>query len=182
MTPRTPARYNRLLIALHWATFVLIALAYALSELREAFEHTAAEAVVQRWHASLGLTVLGLAALRLAVRAVSKTPAIEPPPPRWQAAAAAVVHAALYGLMLALPLTGWLMTNADGATAAWFGMPLPRLVGPSERLEDFAEDVHEAIASAGYALIGLHAAAALFHHYVVRDNTLRLMWPLARPR
>ena len=51
------------------------------------------------------------------------------------------------------------------------------LIGPSRRLAHTLEDIHEAIANAGYFLIGLHAAAALFHHYVVRDNTLRLMVP-----
>lgn len=182
MEPRPPSRFSASLIGLHWITLVVIASAFATSELQEAFEHTATEATLQRWHASLGLTVLALCALRLVARAFTRAPAVEPPPPRWQSTAAAIVHAALYALMVALPLTGWLMSNADGAAVAWFGTPLPRLVGPSDRLEDLAEDVHEALASIAYVLIALHAAAALFHHYVMRDSTLRRMWPLARVR
>jgi cytochrome b561 len=173
------ARFNLALITLHWLTLVLIAGSYLTSELQEAFEDTPTEALIKDWHAMLGLTVLGLAALRIAVRAVSRTPAIEPPPPRWQARIATLVHLALYGLMLLLPLTGWLMLNADGESVSWFGHALPVLVSPSRRLAHTLEDVHEAIANAGYFLIGLHAAAALFHHYVVRDNTLRLMLPWA---
>ena len=69
------------------------------------------------------------------------------------------------------------MLNADGETVTWFGRTLPALISPSRRLAHTLEDVHEAIANAGYALIALHAAAALFHHYLVRDNTLRLMVP-----
>jgi hypothetical protein len=77
------------------------------------------------------------------------------------------------------PESSWLETNADGESVSWFGHALPVLVSPSRRLAHTLEDVHEAIANAGYFLIGLHAAAALFHHYVVRDNTLRLMLPWA---
>jgi cytochrome b561 len=179
MSAAPRARFNLALITLHWLTLVLIAGSYLTSELQEAFEDTPTEALIKDWHAMLGLTVLGLAVLRIAVRAVSRTPAIEPPPPRWQARIATLVHLALYGLMLLLPLTGWLMLNADGESVSWFGHALPVLVSPSRRLAHTLEDVHEAIANAGYFLIGLHAAAALFHHYVVRDNTLRLMLPWA---
>ena len=175
ITPRT--RFNLPLIALHWLTLALIAGAYVTSELQEAFEHTPTEALIKEGHTLRGLTVLALAAVRIAVRAASRAPAIEPPPPRWQARIATLVHLALYGLMILLPLTGWLMLNADGETVTWFGRTLPALVSPSRRLAHTLEDVHEAIANAGYFLIGVHAAAALFHHYVVRDNTLRLMVP-----
>ena len=177
MSAAPRARFNLALITLHWLTLALIAGSYLTSELQEAFEDTPTEALIKDWHAMLGVTVLALAVLRIAVRAVSRAPAIEPPPPRWQARIATLVHLALYGLMLLLPLTGWLMLNADGESVSWFGHALPVLVGPSRRLAHTLEDVHEAIANAGYFLIGLHAAAALFHHYVVRDNTLRLMVP-----
>lgn len=173
--PRT--RFSLPLIVLHWSTLLLIAGAYLTSELQEAFEDTPTEALIGEWHALLGLTVFALAVPRMVVRAVSRAPAIEPPPPRWQARIATLVHVALYGVMILLPLTGWLMLNADGETVTWFGRTLPALIGPSRRLAHALEDVHETIANAGYVLIGLHAAAALFHHYVVQDNTLRLMVP-----
>jgi cytochrome b561 len=182
MNRTTLPRFNLAVIALHWLTLVLIGLAYATSWLQEAFEHTPTEAALQRWHVMFGVTVLGLAALRIAARALTRTPAILPAPPPWQSTLARAMHLALYVLMVALPLTGWLTTNAGGDPVAWFGVPLPTLVGPGERLQDRLEDVHEALANAGYALIGLHAAAALFHHYVVRDNALRLMLPLVRAR
>jgi len=86
----------------------------------------------------------------------------------------------LYGLMIALPLSGWLMLSAAGKPIPFFGWELPALVAPNRSLATAVDDVHEAIATAGYWLIGLHAAAALFHHYIVRDNTLRLMLPGAR--
>ena len=179
MAASPPARFNFAVVALHWLTLLFIAGAYLTSELRESFEHRPTEALMKDWHTLLGVSVLGLTGLRLVARAISATPAIEPPPPLWQARAATGVHLALYGLMILLPLTGWLLLNAEGETVVWFGQALPVLVGPSRRLAHTLEDVHEAVANAGYFLIGVHATAALFHHCVVRDNTLRLMAPWA---
>jgi superoxide oxidase len=176
----TTKRFNFPLIAVHWLTLALIAGAYITNQLQDAFEHTPTEALLQHWHTMFGVTVLGLVALRLLVRALSRAPAVEPPPPRWQSLAASLAHVALYGLMIALPLTGWLTFNADGHVVTWFGQSLPMLVSASKSLAHTLKEIHEAFANAGYFLIGLHAAAALFHHYVMRDNTLQLMWPLAR--
>jgi cytochrome b561 len=181
MASLTRRRFNLTVIAVHWLTLGLLVLVYAFAELREVFPKGSAGRVgLQRWHEVFGLAVFGLVWLRLLVRAVSGTPAIEPAPPRWQALLASAVHVALYGLMIVLPLSGWLMLSADGKPVVWLGLQLPTLIGPSPWLADALEDLHEALASVGYALIGVHAAAALFHHYVVRDNTLRLMLPGAR--
>jgi cytochrome b561 len=79
--------------------------------------------------------------------------------------------------MIAMPLLGWLALSAKGAPVSLFGLPLPALIGPSKALARNMKQIHETIATAGYFLIGLHAAAALFHHYVVHDNTLVRMLP-----
>lgn len=181
MNRTDPTRYNAPLIALHWLTLALVFLAYAASWVRDAFEHTPTEEVVQQWHTAFGLTALGLVALRLAVRAFSRAPAVVPPPPAWQATMATLVHVALYALLIALPLTGWLLTNARGHAIDWFGVALPTLAAASRPLGRTLRGIHEAIANAGYALIALHAGAALFHHYVVKDNALQRMLPALRP-
>jgi cytochrome b561 len=179
MTDRT--RFSLPLIALHWLTLALLVLVYASAELREIFpKGSAGRASLRSWHEAFGLAVFGLVWLRLLVRTFSRAPLISPLPPRWQAALATAVHVALYGLMIVLPLSGWLMLNADGKAVTWLGYDLPTLVAASRPLARNIKEVHEAVASVGYALIGVHAAAALFHHYVVRDNTLRLMLPTAR--
>jgi len=175
---RALTRYGWPLIGLHWLTFLLIVVVYATAELSDAFpKGSVGRSNLRAVHEMLGLLVLALAGLRLAVRAFSAPPAIVPAPPRWQALLATAAHLALYGLMIMLPLVGWLMLSAAGKPVPFFLWELPPLLAPSRSLAKVFEDVHEAIASVGYALIGLHAAAALFHHYVVRDDTLRRMLP-----
>jgi superoxide oxidase len=174
-------RYGWPLIGLHWLTFLLIVVVYATAELSDAFpKGSAGRANLRAGHEMFGLLAFGLIWLRLAVRALTVAPAIEPAPPRWQALLARAAHIALYGLMIVLPLSGWLMLSAAGKPIPFFVWELPPLMAPSKSFAEAFEEVHEAIASLGYALIGLHAAAALFHHYLLRDNTLKLMLPGTR--
>ena len=90
---------------------------------------------------------------------------------------AAAVHIALYALMAAMPLMGWLVLSAEGDPVPFFGLTLPPLAPPNEGLAERVEDLHATVGVAGYWLIGLHAAASLFHHYILRDGTLRRMLP-----
>ena len=76
-----------------------------------------------------------------------------------------------------MPLAGWLLLSAKGAAIPFFGVHLPALISKSEYLADIIEEIHEAGGTIGYFLIGLHALATLYHHYFVRDNTLRRMLP-----
>jgi cytochrome b561 len=126
----------------------------------------------------LGLSVLALVVVRLCVRWVAgAAPPIEPPMPRWPALLARLMHVALYALMIAAPLLGWLALSTAGKPVNLFGFALPLLTGTNEALAHPLKDLHETLATAGYALIGLHAAAALLHHYVIHDNTFVRMLP-----
>ena len=90
---------------------------------------------------------------------------------------AKLAHLALYGLMIGLPLLGWLTLSAAGKPIPFFGLELPALLSPDKNLAGDIKEIHETVAELGYWLIGLHAAAALFHHYVRRDDVLRRMLP-----
>jgi cytochrome b561 len=125
----------------------------------------------------LGMLVFVLVWLRLAARLSGPTPGIQPEPPGWQQLSANLLHLALYLLMIVMPLTGWLLLSASGKPIPFFGLELPALVGENKGLAEQLKEIHETIGTAGYYLIGLHAAAALYHHYVVRDNTLTRMLP-----
>ncbi|MEO8676975.1 MAG: cytochrome b [Casimicrobiaceae bacterium] len=176
----TTTGFGSLAIAFHWLMLVLIVAVYALMELKGiSRKGTPLREGMAAWHYMLGLSVFGLTWLRLLVRATGPAPRIEPPPAAWEARLASLVHLLLYALMIGLPVLGWLTLSAQGDRIPFFGIELPALVGPDKGMARIWKDVHETGATIGYFLIGLHAAAALFHHYVRRDNTLTLMW---RPR
>jgi len=180
MPPKHSAeRYGAGVIALHWLTLWLLVAVYALIELRGIFPRGSdGYMAMKTWHFMLGLTVLALLPIRLALRAAGgAAPPIRPPMPSWQVRLAGVMHLALYAFLLAMPVLGWLTLGAQGKPVPFFGLALPALVDADKALGHQLEELHETLGDIGYYLIGLHAAAALFHHYWARDNTLRRMLP-----
>lgn len=179
MVSSTPAtHYARLSIALHWLMLVLLGAVYALIELRGLFPKDSVERnLMKDLHFMLGLSVFVLVWLRLAIRLSRPTPPIVPKPAAWQTGLAHLMHLALYLLMIFLPLAGWLILSAADKPVPFFGLELPHLIGPNPDQAKFIKGWHERIGSWGYWLIGLHALAGLYHHYVQRDNTLLRMLP-----
>ena len=102
---------------------------------------------------------------------------IVPAPPQWQSLLATLMHFALYALMIGMPIAGWLIVSAEGHSVMFYGMELPPLIGEDKALAKTIEGWHVLFGKIGYWLIGLHALAGLYHHYVVRDNTLVRMLP-----
>ena len=183
-TTRMPAStYQPLSIGAHWLTLALLVAVYALIELRGNFpKGSDARELMKTWHGMLGLTVFGLVFVRLALRAIFPAPAIAPPPPASLHTLARVMHWSLYAFLLVMPLLGWMVLSAKGKPIPLFGLELPALMAPDRDMAESLEGIHEFIGNVGYGLIGLHAAAALWHHYAMRDDTLHRMWPPARPR
>lgn len=175
----TNARYNRLSISLHWLMVLLIAAVYALIELRGIYPRgSEPREAMKMWHFMLGLSVLLLVLIRIGVRFGSgKAPVITPAITNWQALLAKVVHLALYALMLGLPLAGWFILSLSGKPIPFFGLELPALATENKELAKTIEEIHETAGKVGYGLIGLHAVAVLFHHYIRRDSTLKRMLP-----
>ena len=172
--------YHPLQIGVHWLTLLLLIAVYALIELRGIYpKGSAAHDLMKTWHFMLGLTVFALVLIRLPLRGALHAPPITPALPAWQDHLAHAMHWALYGFLLVMPLLGWLTLSAKGQPIPFFGLELPALIGPDKATAKNLEDIHELIGNVGYALIGLHAAAALWHHYVTRDDTLERMLPLA---
>ena len=174
----TSLRYGALPIAMHWLMLLMMAATYACIELRELYERgSEPREALKTWHFMLGLSVFALVWLRLLLRLGAPTPEIVPAPPRWQQRLAGAMHLALYGLMIGMPIGGWLVLSAAGKPIPFFGLELPPLIGENKELGKTIKEIHETVGVVGYWLIGLHAAAALAHHYLLRDNTLLRMLP-----
>lgn len=175
----TADRYGTLSIGIHWLMLLMFIAVYACIELHEFFpKGSDLRATLKTWHFMLGLSILALVSIRLVVHITAgPVPHIKPDPPKWQQQSAKLMHLALYALMIGMPLAGWLLLSAEGKPIPFFGLQLPALIDKSKYLADLIEEIHEAGGTIGYFLIGLHATAALYHHYFVRDNTLRRMLP-----
>lgn len=172
----TPARYGTLSIAMHWLMALLIVALYACIELHEAYpKGSDTRAALKTWHFMLGLSVFFLVWLRLLLRVLQVQPAIEPPPVAWQRFLAGLVHVALYVFMIGMPLAGWVVLSGEGKPVPFFGLELPALIAQNKETAERVEEIHKTVGTIGYALVGVHAVAALFHHYVLRDNTLTRM-------
>jgi superoxide oxidase len=178
-----PARYARTSIALHWLMLLLLIGVYACIELRELYpKGSEPREALKAWHFTLGLSVFALAWLRLFARLRRPAPPISPRPAAWQRGLAHLLHTALYALMIGLPLAGWVILSAAGKPVPFYGFELPPLVAPDKALAERLVGLHKSAGTAGYFLIALHAAAGLYHHYVVRDDTLARMLPGVRSR
>lgn len=177
-TTDAPAHFSRWQIRLHWLTLLAIALAYGAIEAKGLIpKGMAAHDIVKRLHFDFGALVWVLMLVRLGLRLRGPGPAIVPAPPRWQAAAARLAHGLLYVTFLALPVLGVLALAYGGRQWSLFGLAVPDFVTPDRATGRTLKEIHEAWAEAGYFFIGLHAAAALLHHYVRRDSTLLGMMP-----
>jgi superoxide oxidase len=177
-TQSTPQQYHKTSIALHWLMLALMIAVYACIELREFYpKGSDIREGFKTWHFMLGLSVLGLVFFRLLFRCLHTAPAIQPKPAKWQIGSAHLVHTFLYLLMIGMPIGGWLMLSAAGKPIPFFGLTLPALIEENKELAKTIKQVHATVGEIGYYVIALHAIAALFHHYIVKDNTLLRMLP-----
>jgi cytochrome b561 len=166
----TVQRYGTVSQFLHWLIALLVFALLAMGKLADVDDEP-----LFAWHTTLGLSVLALMVLRLAWRLSHPVPP-PAPGPAWQQGAARFTHLAFYGLLLLLPLSGWLMTSAEGDAVTWLGLQVP-VLPVSEASEDALEEAHEILGNVVLALASLHVLAGLKHHFFDRDDVLRRMLP-----
>lgn len=170
----TVTRYNSTARAFHAVIAILVIANLALGLLQEGLEKTVNLVPL---HKSIGITVLALTIARIALRFTWKTPAYVPSLKRFDLIVAKTMHAIFYGLLLILPLTGWIMTSAGKGPLAWFGVPVPKLaVEKGSTLYELGHEGHEILGFTMLGLVLLHIAAALRHHFILKDGVLRRMW------
>jgi cytochrome b561 len=165
-------------ILFHWTIFILIVLTYAAMELK-GFVPKGSNA--RDWmkvaHYTMGFSVMILMIIRIVLKVTHKDPDIVPNPPRWQTIISKSVHGILYLMFISLPLLGVLSLYYGNIEWSFFSYPMPVAGEENIVMQHDLKEIHELIANTGYFIVGLHAAAALFHHYIMRDNTLTRMTP-----
>ena len=173
--------YTKTAKALHWLMaallFGLLGIGFYMHDLPLSPE----KLQLYSWHKWAGVTAFLLVAFRLFWRLAHRPPALPASMPKRMQFAAHAGHLLLYVLMIAIPLSGWLMSSAKGFQTVYFGvLPLPDLVGKDKELGDLLKEAHEALNFGLLVLVGLHVAGALKHHLIDKDATLRRMLPFGR--
>ena len=163
---------------LHWGIVILIIVQYFLAEAAEELPDGPGKLDMITRHKSLGMLLLLLALARIGWKLANR--GLPPPVPmaKVQRIAAAAGHGLLYLLLLAQPISGWIMSSAAGYPVSLFGLfEFPALVSENHDLHESLEEVHEVLFTVLAVVAVLHALAAVYHHFFVKDDTLRRMLP-----
>lgn len=180
MSRLTPvsARYTGTAIALHWLIALAIIGTFSLGLYMSGLPFSPDKLKLYSWHKWAGVTIFLLALTRLAWRATHQPPPLPWNMPAWQRLAAHGTHFLLYVLMLAIPLSGWLMSSAKGVQTVWFGVvPLPDLLPKNRALGDAMLTVHQTLNFTMAGLVIAHIGAALRHRFINRDDVFQRILP-----
>lgn len=173
-----PNAYTHTAIGLHWLIAIAIGGTFALGLYMHELPLSPQKLKLYSWHKWAGVTIFLFAMLRLAWRVAHRPPALPLAMPAWQRSVAEATHVLLYLLMLAVPLSGWLMSSAKGFQTVWFGvLPLPDLLQKDTDLGDLLQQLHMMLNFTMAGLVAAHAGAALKHHFLDRDDILARMLP-----
>ena len=182
------SRYSRIAIGLHWLTALAIIGNLVSGLTLDLFlECTDPAMKVQGlinigMHKSLGLTIIVLTLARLGWRLANPPPPLPAHMTRLERRLAQLAHAAFYGLMFILPLSGWALASTGRAPIRWFGQfEVPHLPVAASQRDLFGES-HELLGWTMVALLVLHVLAALKHHFIDRDDVFAGMLPFVRRR
>jgi cytochrome b561 len=173
------AKYSKIAILFHWLIALLIGANILLANLAEDLPR-AARAAYMSPHKAIGISILILTVGRILWRLTHRPPALPETVTGWQAKAGHSAHILFYVLMIAMPLTGWLMIGANGKAAPvdFFGLfTLDMAVGKNAMLADIGHEGHELLATPLIILIGLHILGALKHQFIDKLPFVQRMWP-----
>lgn len=175
-------RYNLVAITLHWVLGMALLGMLAMGVYMADLPFSPLRLKLYNWHKWAGVTILALSVLRLVWRVTHRPPALPAAVaramPRWQQWAHHSTHLALYLLFFAVPLIGWAYSSAAGFPIVLFGVwPLPDLLAVNKELAEQIKPLHAVAAYAMLALVVLHVAGALKHHWLDRDGLLNRMLP-----
>lgn len=172
-------RYTTPAIVLHWLVAILIVATFALGlTMVDIPGLTPTKLKYFSWHKWLGVTVLGLACLRLIWRKTQGAPPYPDSMQPWQQHAAHALHILLYILIFAVPISGYFYSLASGVPVSYLGIiPLPVLMAPNPDLKPILKLVHYTLNMIMLGAVSVHVLAALKHHFIDRDGVLKRMLP-----
>jgi cytochrome b561 len=173
-------RYNNTAIAFHWLIALMIIGSFTMGLVMTEMSLSPTRLQYYSWHKWAGVTILGLATMRLLWRLTHAAPAYPQTMPGWQKTAANALHGLLYVLMFAVPVSGYFYTLAAGYPVVYFGLfELPVLIAKNDELKPVLKEVHFWLNMGLAASVGVHLAAALKHQFIDRDGILKRMMPSA---
>ncbi len=174
----TVNRWGGISQLLHWLIAILILVMAYLGLTMGNLANGPDKIQTYALHKSIGITILTLVGLRLVWRMYAGTPHPVPGSPRWQERVASLTHWAMYALLFAMPISGWVLNSAAGFPLQWFHLVnLPHIVDKNQGLHELAKDAHEIMFWILALLVVSHAGAAFYHHLFQRDATLARMLP-----
>jgi cytochrome b561 len=174
----TTRAWGSLSKAFHWIIVLLIINQWIIAERAADLPKGPALIAALWWHKSFGITILMLAVLRLVWRWANPVPDLTSETAPWERVLARISHVLLYGLIFAMPLSGWMMSSARSFSGSWFGLfQLPDLVAPDRALYERLHDLHELLFKVLVGVAVLHVAGALKHHFMDKNDVLRRMLP-----
>ncbi|GAB1232243.1 cytochrome b [Ferrigenium sp. UT4] len=177
------ARYNTTAMALHWLVALLVFATFPLGVYMHDLPLSPAKLQYYSYHKWIGVTIFLLVVIRVVWRYTHTPPPLPPATPRWEVVVSHITHLALYGLLLAIPLSGWLMSSAKGFQTVWFGvLPLPDLIGKDKALGELLTTVHQGLNLALFGLVGMHIAAVIKHKFIDHDQILERMLPKGKSK
>lgn len=162
----------------HWLMAALIIFQIMLGVMAVTWPVSPTKLDLFVWHKSFGVLILTLAALRLLWRLANVTPALPEGMADWERLGARMSHFLLYLLMIALPITGWIINSAANIPFRIFWLvPLPPIVAPDKALADLFAWIHGGLALTLVLVVVVHVGAALRHHFIKHDKVLIRMLP-----
>lgn len=174
------ARYGIVAQALHWLIAALIIVMFGLGWYMGDLPLGQRKFELYQLHKSLGLTILALVVVRLLWRLFNPAPPLPAHLRPWERTAAHLNHVLLYAMLFVQPVIGFLQSNAANFPVVWWGtLPLPAVIGSNEALAETLLAVHEWNSRLLLVLVLLHVGAALRHHFLLKDDVLRRMLPIA---
>jgi len=175
----TPTTFNPFQKFLHWAVFLLIIGLYGLTYVAHLYpKDDPTGYFVWDMHVSFGLVLLALVATRVGWRLIYGAPGLPADTPLLEALAAKLTHLTLYALMIVIPVMGVFLVWLNAYDLSFFGLfTIPSPVAADKVLGHTVKEVHELFANLILALVGVHALAAIWHHYIKKDNVLTRMLP-----